>query len=306
MQKLFLLGRSIAHSASPAMYNALYEKLGLNWHYDLADCATESEAHALLADSSWLSVNVTTPYKPLAAAYADVKAASVKLTGGANMLFRTGEKLCALNTDGLGCVRYIQHEGFSFQDAKVVVCGTGPTSLAIFVAAAQAGAARVALISRNRDHAKEVLEDFLANYKQLAYATLDLEPAREDERSFRAAYEEASFAFGSYETSTHEIAGADIVIDATPLGMNEGDPLPFDAALLGSQTLVFDVVYGHGQSQLLAAAQQAGCAVRDGRGMVVAQAVENAAVLLDVQQVENTFTWDDMFALMFEAAGFAC
>lgn len=306
MEHLFLLGKDISHSVSPVMYNVLYTKLGLDWVYELADLSTEEETKTFLEQSSWLSANVTTPYKPLAAARADIKAASVKLTGGANMLFRKGKKLCALNTDGLGCVRYIQHKGYRLGDAKVVVCGTGPTSLAIFAAAAQAGAARVALIGRNRDHAKDVLEGFLATYKQLAYATIDLEPAREGEQSFREAYEETSFAFGSYTTSTSEIASADIVIDATPLGMHEGDPLPFDAALLGGQDLVFDVVYGHGDSRLLAAAEQAGCQVLDGGGMVVAQAVENAAMLLSAQQVDNAFSWTEMFALMSEAAQLTC
>ena len=169
-------------------------------------------------------------------------------------------------------------------------------------AAAQAGAARVALIGRSRDRTKEVLEAFLTRYKKLAYATFDFEPVRPDERSFRSAYEEPSFVFGSYETSTQEIAGADILIDATPLGMNAGDPAPFAENLLKSQQLVFDVVYAQGDSQLLRAARAAGVPAFDGRTMVVAQAVENAIVLLNQCEVPHELSWDEMFDLMSAAA----
>ena len=302
MENLYLVGKGIAHSKSPAMYNALYAHLSLDWRYELADLESNDLARDFFASDAWLSLNVTTPYKPLATSAADVLAASVQLTGGANMLFGLEGKTVALNTDGVGCVRHIQREGFAFGGARVVVCGTGPTSLAIFAASAQAGASRVALIGRDRDKAKRVLEAFMARYKKLAYATMDLKAARAGERSFRAAYEEPAYVFGSYSTSTNEIASADIIIDATPLGMNAGDPLPFAADLLGGQRLVYDVVYGHGSSKLLEAASRAHVDVLDGSGMVVGQAVENAFVLLDSQGVDIDLDWDGAFDLMEKAA----
>ena len=64
VENLYLLGHPIAHSKSPVMYNAVYGRLGLPWCYELADLACEDEARAFLAARDFLSVNITTPYKP--------------------------------------------------------------------------------------------------------------------------------------------------------------------------------------------------------------------------------------------------
>ena len=75
-ESLYLLGHPIEHSKSPVMYNAVYARLGLPWRYELADLAGEEEARAFLAARDFLSVNITTPYKPHAFEAATHKAAS--------------------------------------------------------------------------------------------------------------------------------------------------------------------------------------------------------------------------------------
>ena len=148
-QKLYVLGHPVAHSKSPVMYNAVYGKLGFPWEYRLMDCATPAEAKAFLEERDFLSINITTPYKPEALAAATARAASAKLAHGANILVKKGDALIAFNTDGRGCVGYLERTGFSFSDAKVAICGTGPTALAILHAAAIAGASEVLLLSRD-------------------------------------------------------------------------------------------------------------------------------------------------------------
>ena len=148
-ERLYLLGHPISHSKSPAMYNAVYASMGVDWRYELADLATEAEARAFLDAREFASINITTPYKPLAFEYATAQAASAKLARGANLLVRKGDALIAFNTDGEGCVDYLRRCGFAFPGSRVVVCGTGPTSLAILHACAVAGAADVVLLGRN-------------------------------------------------------------------------------------------------------------------------------------------------------------
>ena len=135
-ERLYLLGHPIAHSLSPAMYNAVYERLGLPWRYDLADCATEAEAQSFVDARDFLSINITTPYKPLAYQAATAKAATAKLAQGANVLVKKGNALIGFNTDGQGCVSYLERTGFSFAGKRVAVCGTGPTALSILHACA--------------------------------------------------------------------------------------------------------------------------------------------------------------------------
>ena len=225
-QKLYVLGHPVAHSKSPVMYNAVYGKLGFPWEYRLMDCKTPAEAKAFLAARDFLSINITTPYKPEALAAATARAASAKLAHGANILVKKGDALIAFNTDGRGCVGYLERTGFSFDGAKVAVCGTGPTALAILHAAAIAGASEVLLLSRDKERAREVLDRYVDEFGTLAHATVDLQAAVDGHRSFLTAYDETTFKFGSYTTSTQAIAAADLVINATPLGMREGDPAP--------------------------------------------------------------------------------
>ena len=303
-EHLYLLGHPIAHSLSPAMYNAVYERLGLPWRYELADCATEDEARAFLDARDFLSINITTPYKPLAFAAATAKAATAKLALGANVLVKKGNALIGFNTDGQGCVSYLERTGFSFAGKRVAVCGTGPTALSILHAGAVAGADVVMLVGRDKERSRSVLESYVERFGLLANATVDLPAAQAHHRSFRTAYERTTFKFGSYTTSTKALAAVDLVVNATPLGMNEGDDAPFDTALLRVGQTVFDAVYGHGETALVQAARAAGCTVHDGAGMLVAQAVATVHAVCDLAEVDVSLSDDELFALMADAAHF--
>lgn len=303
-EHLYLLGHPIAHSLSPAMYNAAYERLGLSWHYDLADYATEAEAQSFVDARDFLCINITTPYKPLAYQAATAKAATAKLAQGANVLVKKGDALIGFNTDGQGCVSYLERTGFSFAGKRVTVCGTGPTALSILHACAVAGADVVMLVGRDKERSRKALESYVERFGLLANATVDLPAAQAHHRSFRTAYERTTFKFGSYTTSTKALAAADLVVNATPLGMNEGDGAPFDVELLRTGQTVFDAVYGHGETALVRAAREAGCTAHDGAGMLVAQAVSTMHVVCDLAEVEMDLSDDELFELMADAAGF--
>lgn len=303
-EHLYILGHPIAHSKSPAMYNAVYERLGLPWNYGLADCATEEEAQAFLAARDFLSINITTPYKPDAFEAATHKAATARLAQGANVLVRKGDALIGYNTDGQGCVSYLERCGFSFAGKRVVVCGTGPTALSILHASAVAGADVALLVGRDKERARQVLEGYVERFGLLANATIDLPAAQPHHRSFRTAYERTTFKFGSYTTSTKAMASADLVVNATPLGMGADDPAPYDTDLLRVGQTVFDAVYGHGETAFVRAARDAGCTVYDGAGMLVAQAVASVHIVCDLAEVEVSLTDDELFDVMAEAAGF--
>lgn len=303
-EKLYLLGHPIAHSKSPDMYNAVYASLKLPWHYALKDCATEEEAQAFLDARTFLSINITTPYKPLALKAATARAASARLAGGANLLVKKGSALLAFNTDGQGCVANLERCGFDFHEKSVCVCGTGATALAIVQAAAVAGAKEVILLSRNKRRSEAALKHYLKEYGILANATIDLPAAKEHHRSFRTAFVETTFKFGSYTSSTQALAAADLIVNATPLGMKAGDKAPFNTDLLHEDQWVFDAVYGHGETALVAAAKAAGCTTYDGAGMLVAQAAVTVQTFCDINEIELTYTEEELFDYMAKAARF--
>ncbi len=208
-ENLYILGRGISHSRSPVMYNALYEKLGLDWHYDFMDLPSTEKAQEFLAAHDFLSINITTPYKPEAYKAATYKAATAKLARGVNLLVNKDGVLVGYNVDGDGCVSYLEREGVDFTDKRVAVCGTGPTSLSILHACAQAGAKELLLLGRDKDRCSEVISRYLDEYHHLASTAIDLPSAIDGHLSFVQAYENADFKFGSYSTSKNAIAAAD-------------------------------------------------------------------------------------------------
>jgi len=294
MQPFFVLGHPVAHSKSPVMHNAAYRALGLPWEYGLADCATESEARAFLASDSWLGLNVTTPYKPLALEVATQCTAAAVIAQGANVLVRCnghdsrvgdfGGELLADNTDGAGCVTFLRRSGIELEGARAVVCGTGPTSLAIAHALAQAGTRKVTLLGRSAERSRHVLVGMLERCERASVAL------------------SASLSVGDYERGACSIAQADLIIDATPLGMRPGDPAPFDTSLLTADQVVLDVVYGHGETALLTAARAAGCTAFDGFGMLVGQAVQTVRDFATCLHAPLSMRDVDLFALMADAA----
>lgn len=286
-EHLYVLGHPVSHSKSPVMHNAAYRALGLDWSYGFMDCPDNAAAQAFLQEGHWLGINITMPYKPLALRAADHVSDSARLAQGANVLLRTSAGLQADNTDGRGCIAYLQREGVAFRDAPVVVCGTGPTSQAIMHAALQAGAASVHLLGRDGGRSRAAVEAYLDRADLLG---LRIEPGR--------------VRGGSYGEDAAVLAAAAVVLDATPLGMAPDDPAPFDTAVLHSGQTVFDVVYGHGETALLAAARAAGCRAFDGAGMLVAQAVETVYDIAGLRELPVDVRSIDLFAIMAEAAGF--
>ena len=296
-EKLYVLGHPVGHSKSPAMYNAAFQAMGLKWEYGFADIESPADARRFVNVRNWRALNVTMPYKPMAFEVATVRSAAADVAQGANVLVNWGRRVYADNTDGKGCAAYLRRCGVQLAGARVAVCGTGPTARAIMHAFAQAGASRVALFSRDGQKALHML----AGYRDAVEARCALEARRGQEASVLS---EAELCACAYADGAGELAQASVIVDATPLGMKPGDPAPFDTEVLSAGQTVLDVVYGHGESALLHAARESGCAAYDGAGMLVAQAVETVR---DLEAITGAFAVPahmDLFALMSAAAGF--
>ncbi len=321
----YLLGHPVGHSKSAVMYNAVYAAAGIPWHYELLDCPSTDEAQAILKNAAFRSVNITTPYKPLAFAAASLCDAAAICANGANLLVNEGlflgqgfkypsDQSCdqtlnqslaqssdevlnrpflvAYNTDGAGCVGFLEQDGFDFSGSQVVICGSGPTALSILGACLDHGVAQVWLLGRDDVHVRKVIGAW--------------QKRREDTLGRCAPQVQA----GSYAQGRKALIHADLVINATPLGMKPQDAAPFDVNLLSSHQRVFDAVYGHGVTALVQAALQLGCKVNDGAGMLVMQAVETLRILtksapLSVRERLGAYTTQELFDLMAQAAGFS-
>jgi shikimate dehydrogenase len=241
---LAVIGDPVAHSLSPAMHNAAIAALGLEAVYVALRPSPGSFAEVvrgLLAAGG--ACNVTVPFKRDAAALLAEATPAVKRTSAANTLWGAPDAPSGDNTD----VAAVRLEARALTDGKPVrralVLGTGGSSHAAAVAVADEWPqASLMVLSRDEKRAAE----------------------------FRAW---AAGAGVPVEESRGGTAQVDLLINATPLGLDPSDPLPLarDSLEAASPAAVLDLVYAPGETTLVREARRMGSRASDGRGVLVAQ-----------------------------------
>jgi shikimate dehydrogenase len=247
-----VIGNPLAHSLSPAMHNAVYEHLGLDWVYVPFLVADEMGLRRLMAAARSLDLvgfNVTMPYKQDVLELCDEVALAARMAGAVNTVHHIDGRMVGYNTDGRGLLEALELEaGFSPADKNVVILGAGGAAGAAIVAFILAKAAHVTVMGRDLVRAEDLVERMAphAGAVRLSAAT-----------------------FGSAEEA---VRGADLVVNATPLGMRAGDESPVPSEWLGANQVVYDMVYGSTEpTALVRDARLAGALASDGLGMLVCQ-----------------------------------
>jgi shikimate dehydrogenase len=265
-----LLGHPIDHSLSPAIHNAAYKALGLDWEYALYPCADRESflqaiAKAQADAATFVGFNVTTPYKVDAWDACATHSPSCVAAGNANVLSFVAEApssgifLQGDNTDGRGLVASLERDAdIAIARSSVVLCGMGPVALSALMSLIERLPASISIVSRDPKRACAKLEDFYQRRGQ-AYGPVELLPL-------------PKIQVIGYETVADSLAVADILIDATPVGMGANDETVIPPEALKPSLAVLDVVYGHGETALLKAARHVGAKAFDGLGMLIEQA----------------------------------
>ena len=270
-KRFAVIGTPVGHSLSPAIHNIVYREAQVDWSYTAIDCPEPQDAlHQidLLRLGHLDGLNITMPYKQLAMEQADFVDASAVAAGGANVLVRHGRDLWAYNTDGMGAVDAILRAG-SLEASSVYacVCGTGPTSSAIACALAIKGARRVTVFSRSLPKAQSAVQRMV---QCLPKACVDvIEPA-------------------SYDDVFRIVPGCNVVVDATPRGMNVDDEPIIDPAFFHDGQVVMDVVYAHGLTKIVEGAREQGAVAIDGSEMLIGQ----AALAIEIWQRELGYSFE--------------
>jgi shikimate dehydrogenase len=238
----------VARSLSPAIHNAGYRALGLDWVYVGFPVAAQGEdAVAVLRGlgrSGVAGFNVTMPHKLAAAAAVDHLAGQAAVVGAVNAVEVTGNELVGWNTDGEGLASFLVRETDTDLDGcSVVVIGAGGSARSVVSGLVLAGAGAVTVLARDPDRAAA------------------LAPMA-GEASFRALL---------FSSAGAAVAGADVIVNATPVGQEGEDPLiPVEAIRPGA--VVVDLVYHPLETPLVQAASRAGAKAYGGLGMLVHQA----------------------------------
>ena len=250
---LGVIGNPIAHSKSPQMQQSALDADSRPYRYIrlLADTADGGFENLLrqLEELNFIGVNVTVPFKKKALAAAREADALSTLCGAANTLKRHPEGgWTAINTDGPGFAAAIQElSGKSLCELRVIIlgaCGGAGSALAAQCVLSECRA--LCLVNRPRPELQQMASDLASRY------TGELSTCHFDSPELRAA-----------------VAQADLIVNATSLGLKEGDPLPLPPEWLNPGQMVYDIVTH--DTPLRKAAAKRGCLTDNGLAMLLWQ-----------------------------------
>lgn len=231
---------------SPMIYNPYFEQVGVNAVVVPMGCQPPDYPAFLKSVFTLTNIRgalITMPHKVATVGLIDEVTPTVKVAGACNAVKRTADgRLVGDMFDGAGFVRGVQRKGLNLQGARVLVVGSGGVGSAIAASLAGAGIGAIALYDVNAASAQALGQRLKSNY-----------PAIE------------------VSTGSNDPAGLDLVVNATPMGMNEGDPLPMDVTRLDARTFVGEVVMRTEMTAFLSAARARGCPVQVGSDMLFEQ-----------------------------------
>ena len=260
-----VIGWPIEHSLSPAMHNAAYSRLGLDWVYlplPVRESADVPAVVTAIRSLPFVGFNVTMPYKRLMLELCDEVAAQAKLAGAVNTVQVVDGRLMGYNTDGRGLLESLRDEaGFAPEGKRAVVLGSGGAAGAIVAALVLARVAHMTIVSRDPAHADELIAR--------------MEPY---------AHDTELTVVQTGDESGPLVRAADLVINSTPLGMRPGDASPVNGEWLHAGQVVSDMIYSPPDTPLLRAAQASGARTLGGLGMLVAQ----GAISLEIWNGDST------------------
>ena len=265
--RLGVFGDPVAHSLSPQMQNAALRACEIDLQYARFHIRANELRSALLflRRLDFVGINLTVPHKIAAFTQIDEADESATRSGAVNTIRLHDEKLIGSNTDGEGFLRAIRTEfSIDLRDLRVMIIGAGGgTGRAIAWQCALENCERLVLVNRTLEKANALVEQlrpFFSGPRVLGPAAR-IEAVAWDESTMRV-----------------QLADIDLIVNATPLGMNPSDPSPVPARLLAPHHIVFDCVYGSSETALLRAAEEAGARGANGLSMLLYQGARSFSV----------------------------
>jgi shikimate dehydrogenase len=257
---LGVFGDPVAHSLSPQMQNAALRACEMNLQYARFHIRPNELRSALrfLRELNFVGINLTVPHKIAGLTQIDVADESASRCGAVNTVHLHDQKLIGSNTDAEGFSRAVRSEfSIDLRDLRVMILGAGGgTGHAIAWQCALENCERLVLVNRTLAKTSAIAERlrrFFAEPRVLG-PVARLEAVRWDETAVRA-----------------QLADIDLIVNATPVGMNPSDPAPIPTRLLAPHHIVFDCVYGPSKTALLRAADEAGARGANGLSMLLHQ-----------------------------------
>ena len=265
--RLGVFGDPVAHSLSPQIQNAALRACGINAQYARFHIRANElrSALLLLRKLDFVGINLTVPHKIAAFTQVDEANESATRGGAVNTIRVRDEKLIASNTDGEGFLRAIRTKfSIDLRDLRVMIIGAGGgTGRAIAWQCALENCERLVLVNRTLAKASKLVDKLgpcFTGARVLGPAAR-LEAIALDETALRA-----------------QLADIDLIVNATPLGMNPSDPTPIPTRLIAPHHIVFDCIYGSSRTALLRATEAAGARGANGLSMLLYQGARSFSI----------------------------
>ena len=250
---LGVIGYPIGHSLSPRMHNAAFAASDLDFVYVPLEVSPERLPAAIqgAAALGFRGLNVTMPHKESILPLLDDVEATARIAGAVNTVIMEDGFLRGMNTDGSGFVEACRAANVSLAGRRVLILGAGGAAAAIAHALIGEEAAGIKIINRTAVRA-ERLRDRL-----------------------RTLETGVDISTGSLDGVAEDVSEADIIVNATYLGMKDEDESPVPAACLNGGKVVCDAVYRAGrETRLIQFARGAGALVVPGDRMLLYQGVQ--------------------------------
>lgn len=248
-----IVGHPVGHTLSPAMQNAAFAGLNLDYCYLPFDAPPQRLPAAVegLRAFGVRGFNVTIPHKETIVPLLDRLTDEAKRIGAVNTVQADGDALVGHNTDGKGFLRSLMEEGgIDPRGARALILGAGGAARAVAVALAMAGAGSIRIANRTAERGEALAEMLRSQFNDLSIQGLRWERSPEE-------WEE-------------RLAEADLLVNATSVGMgSDSSPVPTKA--IHPKLLVCDLVYRPLETSLLKAARSRGAKALSGLGMLLYQ-----------------------------------
>ena len=231
---------------APMIYNPWFEKAGVNAIVVPMGCQAPDYPgflRAIFKLSNIRGALITMPHKVTTVGLLDEVLPTAAIAGACNAVKRLPDgRLQGDMFDGEGFVRGVLRKGLVLKGASALVVGSGGVGCAIAASLAAVGVVKMDLFDVNEDASRGLAQRLLQHYPHMTVRTGIKDPA-----------------------------GLDLVVNATPMGMNEGDAMPMDVSRIEARTFVGEVVMKTEMTAFLAAAQARGCPVQVGSDMLFEQ-----------------------------------
>lgn len=247
-----LIGHPVGHSLSPAMQNAAFRHLKIDAEYRLFDVVPEGLERFLkeLSKNNISGINVTIPHKVKAKEYVEkngVLNEHAKKLGAINTIKVDGVKLSGFNTDGPGFYRSLVEDlKFEPEGRTIFVLGAG-------------GAARAVIMYLG------------AGPKKIFVSDIDERPVEDLKKHYERYYDKNKLFAVKEKDLKKALDESDLFVQATPIGMKEGDPSPIDVDMLRPGTRIYDLIYNRPMTRLVEEAARRKLHAVNGLGMLLYQ-----------------------------------